>query len=152
MEFPFAGSRMLQGVLEQEGFNVGRLLVTTLMKRMGGEALYRRPNTSKPAPGHKNYPYLLRKLPITRPNKVWAMSITYIPLTADLPRKSPAGKRMARGFIYLAAVQDWFTEAASWHGECRSSWRPTSLHDSFSMPFGDCKQPPAGDRRQQNLV
>ena len=65
------------------------------MKRMGIEALYRKPNTSKPAPGHKIYPYLLRKLAITRPNQVWAMDITYIP--------------MARGFIYLAAVLDWFT-------------------------------------------
>jgi putative transposase len=95
MEFPFAGSRMLQGLLVQEGFKIGRLHVATLMKRMGIEALYRKPNTSKPAPGHKIYPYLLRKLPITRPNQVWAMDITYIP--------------MARGFIYLAAVLDWFT-------------------------------------------
>lgn len=95
MEFPFAGSRMLQGLLVQEGFKVGRLHVATLMKRMGIEALYRKPNTSKPAQGRKIYPYLLRKLPITRPNQVWAMDITYIP--------------MARGFIYLAAVLDWFT-------------------------------------------
>ncbi|WP_439155033.1 IS3 family transposase [Yoonia sp.] len=95
IEFPFAGSRMLQGLLVQEGFKVGRLHVATLMKRMGIEALYRKPNTSKPALGHKIYPYLLRKLPITRPNQVWAMDITYIP--------------MARGFIYLAAVLDWFT-------------------------------------------
>jgi putative transposase len=94
MEFPFAGSRMLQGLLVQEGFKVGRRHVATLMKRMGIEARYRRPNTSKPAPGHKIYPYLLRKLPITRPNQIWAMDITYIP--------------MARGFIYLAAVPDWF--------------------------------------------
>ena len=95
MEFPFAGSRMLQGLLAQEGFVVGRLHVSTLMKRMGIEALYCKPNTSKPAPGHKIYPYLLRNLPVTRPNQVWAMDITYIP--------------MARGFIYLAAVLDWFT-------------------------------------------
>ena len=95
MEFPFADSRMLQGLLVQEGVKVGRLHVATLMKRMGVEALYRKPNTSKPAPGHKIHPYLLRKLPITRPNQVWAMDITYIP--------------MARGFIYLAAVLDWFT-------------------------------------------
>nr|WP_234992341.1 IS3 family transposase [Roseisalinus antarcticus] len=101
MEFPFAGSRMLQGLLVQEGFKVGRLHVATLMKRMGIEALYRKSNTSKPAPGHKIYPYLLRKLPITRPNQVWAMDITYIP--------------MARGFIYLAAVLDWFTRRVlSW--------------------------------------
>ncbi|MDR5654289.1 IS3 family transposase, partial [Xinfangfangia sp. LG-4] len=78
-----------------QSLKVGRLHVATLMRRMGIEALYRRPNTSKPAPGHKIYPYLLRKLPITRPNQVWAMDITYIP--------------MARGFIYLAAVLDWFT-------------------------------------------
>nr|WP_245840809.1 IS3 family transposase [Puniceibacterium sediminis] len=95
MEFPFAGSRMLQGLLVQEGFKIGRLHVATLMKRMGIEALYRKPNTSQPAPGHKIYPYLLRKLPIIRPNQVWAMDITYFP--------------MARGFIYLAAVLDWFT-------------------------------------------
>ena len=95
MELPFAGSRMLQGLLIQEGFKVGRLHIATLMKRMGIEALYRRPNTSKSAPGHKIYPCLLRKLPVTRPNQVWAMDITYIP--------------MARGFIYLAAVLDWFT-------------------------------------------
>ena len=65
------------------------------MKRMGIEAIYRKPNTSKPAPGHKIYPYLLRKLAVTRPNQVWAMDITYIP--------------MARGFVYLAAVVDWFS-------------------------------------------
>ena len=95
LEFPFAGSRMLRDLLVAEGFTVGRLHVATLMKRMGIEALYRKPNTSKPAPGHQIYPYLLRKLPITRPNQVWAMDITYIP--------------MARGFVYLAAVVDWFS-------------------------------------------
>ena len=66
-----------------------------MMRRMGIEALYRRPNTSKPAPGHKIYPYLLRGLAVERPNQVWAMDITYIP--------------MARGFVYLAAVVDWFS-------------------------------------------
>jgi putative transposase len=100
---------MLQGLLVQEGFKVGRLQVATLMKRMGIEALYRKPNTSRPAPGHKIYPYLLRGLPITRPNQVWTMDITYIP--------------MSRGFVYLAAVLDWFTGAASWHGGYRSRWR-----------------------------
>jgi len=95
LEFPFAGSRMLRDLLLAEDFTVGRLHVATLMKRMGIEALYRKPNTSKPAPGHQIYPYLLRKLPITRPNQVWAMDITYIP--------------MARGFVYLAAVVDWFS-------------------------------------------
>jgi putative transposase len=95
LDYPFAGSRMLRDLLVAEGFPVGRLHVSTLMKRMGIEALYRKPNTSKPAPGHTVYPYLLRKLPVTRPNQVWAMDITYIP--------------MARGFVYLAAVVDWFS-------------------------------------------
>ena len=101
LNYPFAGSRMLQGLLRSEGYHVGRRHVATLMKKMGIEALYRRPNTSKPAPGHKIYPYLLRNLPITRPNQVWAMDITYIP--------------MARGFVYLAAVVDWFSRRVlSW--------------------------------------
>ena len=95
MEFPFAGSRILQGLLVQEGFKVGRLHVATLMKRMGIEAIYRRPNTPKPAPGHKICSCLLRKLPMSRPDQVWAMAITCI--------------AMARGFISLAAVLDWFT-------------------------------------------
>ncbi|WP_085985479.1 IS3-like element ISMex7 family transposase [Methylorubrum extorquens] len=95
LEYPFAGSRMLQGLLNAEGHVAGRLHVATLMKRMGIEALYRRPRTSKRAPGHAIFPYLLRKLPVTRPNQVWAMDITYIP--------------MARGFVYLAAVVDWFS-------------------------------------------
>jgi len=77
LDYPFAGSRMLQGLLLGEGHKVGRLHVRTLMKRMGIEAIYRRPNTSKPAPGHKIYPYLLRKLSVTRPNQVWATDITY---------------------------------------------------------------------------
>ena len=95
LEYPFAGARMLRDLLAAEGVQVGRRHVTTLMQRMGIEALYRRPNTTKPAPGHKIYPYLLRGLAITRPNQVWAMDITYIP--------------MARGFVYLAAVVDWFS-------------------------------------------
>jgi putative transposase len=95
LEFPFAGSRMLRDLLNQEGSQIGRRHVATLMKRMGMEALYRKPNTSKPAPGHKVYPYLLRGVTIDRPNQVWAMDITYVP--------------MARGFVYLAAVVDWFS-------------------------------------------
>lgn len=70
MDFPFAGSRMLRDLLAADGVNVGRLHVSTLMKKMAIEAIYRRPNTSKPAPGHKIYPYLLRKLAVTRPNQV----------------------------------------------------------------------------------
>ena len=86
---------MLRDLLAGEGFAFGSLHVATLMKRMRIEALYRQPSTSKPAPGHKIYPYLLRKLAVTRPDQVWAMDITYIP--------------MARGFVYLAVVVDWFS-------------------------------------------
>ena len=95
LEFPFAGSRMLRDLLNKEGVEIGRCHVATLMKRMGIEALYRKPNTSKPAPGHKIYPYLLRGMTIDRPNQVWAMDLTYVP--------------MARGFVYLAVVIDWFS-------------------------------------------
>ena len=95
LEFPFAGSRMLRDLLNKEGVEIGRCHVATLMKRMGIEALYRKPNTSKPAPGHKIYPYLLRGMTIDRPNQVWAMDLTYVPT--------------ARGFVYLAVVIDWFS-------------------------------------------
>jgi putative transposase len=101
LDFPFAGSRMLRGLLAAEGWKVGRRHVKTLMKRMGIEALYRRPRTTKPEPGHKIYPYLLRGMGIVRPNQAWAMDITYIP--------------MARGFVYLAVVLDWFSRRVlSW--------------------------------------
>jgi len=101
LEFPFAGSRMLRGLLALQGCKIGRRHVKTLMRRMGIEALYRRPRTTRPEPGHKIYPYLLRGMEITRPNQVWAMDITYIP--------------MARGFVYLAVVLDWATRRVlSW--------------------------------------
>ena len=93
LELPFAGARMLRDLLRAEGFAVERKHMTTLMRRMGITALYRKPNTSKKAPGQTIYPYLLRTLAITRSNHVWAMDISYIP--------------MARGFVYLAAVIDW---------------------------------------------
>jgi putative transposase len=111
LDYPFAGSRMLRDLLRGEGVVIGRELVATMMRRMGIEAIYRKPNTSKAALGHKIYPYLLRGLAIERANQVWArlaqgsvrrsrmewqgegMDITYIP--------------MARGFVYLAAVVDW---------------------------------------------
>ena len=95
LELPFAGSRMLRDLLRQEGHKVGRSKVSRLMKLMGIEALYRKPKTTRKHPQHKVYPYLLRSLAINRPNQVWAMDLTYIP--------------MARGFIYLAAVVDWFS-------------------------------------------
>src|SRR5262249_505173 len=73
LEPPFAGARMLRGLLAAEGCKIGRRHVRTLMRRMGIEALYRRPRTTKPEPGHKIYPYLLRGIEVMRPNQVWAM-------------------------------------------------------------------------------
>ena len=113
LELPFAGSRMLRDLLNREGIKIGRCHVVTLMKRMGIEAIYRKPNTSKPGPGHKIYPYLLRGMTIDRPNQVWAMDITYVP--------------MARGFVYLAAVVDWFSRRVL-------SWRVSiSLEAAFCV-------------------
>lgn len=101
LEHPFAGSRMLRDLLNAEGHSVGRRHVATLMKRMGIEAIYRRKNTSRPHPEHEIYPYLLRRLTVDRANQVWAADITYIP--------------MARGFVYLVAVIDWYTRRVlSW--------------------------------------
>jgi putative transposase len=101
LEHPFAGSRMLRDLLRGEGVVIGRERVIGMMRRMGIVAIYRRPNTSKPCPGHKIYPYLLHGLMVEHPNHVWAMDITYIP--------------MARGFVYLAAVVDWFSRRVlSW--------------------------------------
>ena len=95
LSYPFAGRRMLRDLLRQQGLEVGRRHVKTLMKRICIEAIYRKPNTSKAAPGHRIYPYLLRGLAITRPNHVWSSDISYIP--------------MAHGFVYLVAVIDWFS-------------------------------------------
>ena len=93
LDYPFAGARMLRDLLAREGFNVGRRHVGTLMAKMGIEALYRKPNTSKKHPLNKIYPYLLRGLKIERANHVWATDITYIP--------------MAHGWVYLCAIVDW---------------------------------------------
>ncbi len=101
LDMPYAGSRMLRDLLAQDGIKVGRKQVATLMKRMGIEALYRKPKTTKKHPQHCVYPYLLRGLSIDRPNQVWAMDLTYIP--------------MARGFVYLVAVLDWYSrKVLSW--------------------------------------
>jgi len=112
LDYAFAGSRMLRDLLRGEDVEIGRQRVATMMKRMTIEAIYRRPNTSKPAPGNKIYPYLLRGLAVERPNQAWAMDITYIP--------------MARGFVYLAAVVDWFSRRVL-------SWRV-----SITMEVGFC--------------
>jgi putative transposase len=92
LKHPFMGARMLRDQLRMQAIKVGRRHVRTLMQRMGIEALAPQPGTSKAAPGNKIYPYLLRHVPITRANQVWALDTTYIP--------------MARGFVYLTAVVD----------------------------------------------
>lgn len=111
LKHPFAGARMLRDLLRLEGVKVGRRHVSTLMKMMGIEALYRRPNTSRKHPENPIFPYLLRGLDITRANQVWAMDITYIP--------------MRKGFVYLAAVLDWATRRVL-------SWR---LSNSLTTDF-----------------
>ena len=93
LKYPFYGSRSIRDELREQGYKIGREHVSTLMKKMGIEALYRKPRLSKPYPGHKVYPYLLRGVEITRANQVWATDITYIP--------------MAKGFCYLVAIMDW---------------------------------------------
>jgi len=92
LEHPFYGARRLAKQLGREGFEVGRVHVATLMRRMGIEALYRRPRTSIPARDAKIYPYLLEGLAIERPNQVWSSDLTYLP--------------MAHGFLYLVAILD----------------------------------------------
>ena len=92
---PFYGSRRMKVWLDRQGHPVNRKRVRRLMRTMGLQAIYRRPRTSKPALGHRVYPYLLGGMEITRPNQVWAADITYIP--------------MARGFHYLVAIMDWHT-------------------------------------------
>ncbi|MCJ1960738.1 IS3 family transposase [Novosphingobium mangrovi (ex Hu et al. 2023)] len=101
LAIPFAGSRMMRDFLRQEDITIGRCHVASLIKKMAIEAVYRRPSTSKPAPGHKIYPYLLRKLPIVKPNQVSATDISYIP--------------MVSGFVYLVAIVDWFSREVLSH-------------------------------------
>ena len=98
---PFYGSRRVVAVLRREGVALNRKRVRRLMRLMGLEAIYRKPDTSRAHPEHKVYPYLLRGLFIARPNQVWCADITYIP--------------MAKGFVYLVAVMDWFSRRVlSW--------------------------------------
>jgi len=98
---PFYGARRLAAWLRKQGYRVNRKRVRRLMQVMGLKAIYRRPRTSTPVPGHRIYPYLLTGIEITRPNQVWAADITYIP--------------MARGFLYLVAIIDWYSRyVLSW--------------------------------------
>jgi len=92
---PFYGSRRMTVWLNRQGYSLSRKRVQRLMRTMGLQAIYQRPRTSNPTPGHKVYPYLLRAMEITRPNQVWAADITYIP--------------MAKGFLYLVSIMDWYS-------------------------------------------
>lgn len=113
-QYPFYGSRRMQWELNNKGFSVGRDLVTVLMRRMGIEAIYAKPNLSKPHPGHKIYPYLLRGIEIESKDHVWSTDITYI--------------RMRNGFLYLVAVMDW-------HCRYVLSWRLSN-----SLEGGFCRE------------
>jgi len=95
LETPFYGSRKMTAHLRRAGHVMNRKRVRRLMRQMGLEAVYRKPRTTVPHPGHKVYPYLLRGVAVTRPNQVWAADITYVP--------------MAKGFMYLVAVMDWYS-------------------------------------------
>lgn len=113
LKYPFYGSRRIRNELEDRGYRVGRGHVVTLMRKMGIEAIYRKPRTSIPHPEHKIYPYLLRGLDIDRANQVWASDITYLP--------------MAKGFCYLAAIMDWASRRVL-------AWRlSNTLHTSFCL-------------------
>src|SRR5208282_976960 len=119
---PFYGSRRMVAVLRREGLVVNRKRVRRLMRVMGLEAIYQKPNTSQGHPDNKVYPYLLRGLIIDRPNQVWCADITYIP--------------MAKGFVYLVAVMDWFSRRVlSWR--FRKRW-PNMVGRRFSTPIKAC--------------
>ncbi len=106
---PFLGSRQMRRMLVDTGHQVGRGRVRRLMRKMGLMAVFHKPRTSQPHPEHKIYPYLLRKVPIVRPNQVWCADITYIP--------------MKRGFLYLVTVMDWYSRAVL-------SWRLSNTMES----------------------
>ena len=108
-QWPFLGSRRLARLLREDGHAINRKRVQRLMRQMGIEALGPKPRTTKPAAGHKVYPYLLRDLVIDRPNQVWAADITYIPI--------------GRGFLYLVAIMDWASRAVL-------SWRLSNTMDA----------------------
>ena len=108
-QYPFFGSRQIAAYLPRKGYHAGRHRVRRLMKVMGLEAIYKRPNTSKKHPENRIYPYLLRNMQITRPNQVWCSDISYIPVK--------------RGFLYLVAIMDWATRKVL-------SWRLSNTMDA----------------------
>jgi putative transposase len=109
LAYPFFGSRQMTRWLRRQGHEVNRKRVQRLMRQMGLEAIYRKPNLSRAQPGHRLYPYLLRDLPVTRPNRVWASDITYVPVQG--------------GYAYLCAVLDW-------HSRCVLAWELSNTLDA----------------------
>jgi len=109
METPYYGARQMTRHLRREGYGVNRKRIGRLMRNMGLSAIYQKPNTSKPHPEHKIYPYLLRGMMINKPNQVWCTDITYIP--------------MQRGFLYLVAIMDWSSRKVL-------SWRLSNTMDT----------------------
>ena len=132
LETPFFGSRQMTRWLRRQGDMVSRKRVRRLMRLLGVHALYQRPRTSQPHPAHRIYPYLLRNLPITRPNHVWCTDVTYIPLQ--------------RGFLYLVAVMDWASRTVlSWRlsntARCELLRRGLARGARALWPSGDLQQP-----------
>ena len=120
LETPFYGSRQMTRWLRRQGDMVSRKRVRRLMRLLGVHALYQRPRTSQPHPAHRIYPYLLRDLPITRPNHVWCTDVTYIPLR--------------RGFLYLVVVMDWASrKVLSWRlsNTLDASFCVEALHEAL---------------------
>jgi len=109
LETPYYGARQMARHLRRQGYGVGRKRISRLMRLMGLSPIYQKPNTSKPHPQHKVYPYLLRGLKIDRPNQVWCADVTYVP--------------MRRGFLYLVAIMDWATRKVL-------SWRLSNTQDA----------------------
>ena len=141
---PFYGSRRMSVWLRRENLPVNRKRVQRLMRRMGLNAIYRRPRTSQKAPGQRVYPYLLGQAEITRSNQVWAADITYLP--------------MARGFLYLVAIMDWHSRyVVAWRLsntlEAALPWPRASVRASakegptYSTPTREASSPAASSRR-----
>ena len=137
LKTPFYGSRKMKAWLLQQGYLVSRKRVRRLMRLMGLEAIYRRPNTSKPAPGHRIFPYLLKGVEVNRVDQVWAADITYIP--------------MAKGFLYLVAIMDWHSRhVLAWKlsNTMDTSFCVAALEEGIEAALGRKEQL---NRRQKRL-
>lgn len=131
LEYPFAGSRLLRDMLDQRGVHVGRKHVRTLMRRMAIEALYRKPNTSKPAPEHRIYPYLLRGVSVSRPNQVWAMTsaISRWRVASSIWRRSSTGSVAT---CSVGSCQSRWTYRSAWKRLTRL-WQSTENRRSSTL-------------------